>query len=541
MPMGRPLVAGNLLWVVMLIFSLAAMLLTSCTGAEPEITPSTTTAQAATASQPHDFAYSYQSDSIPGVTHQGVHAVVKNTTRIKSVEQLQTYANASTQAFAISNSKDTIVVGTKGVEVLFPANCFVLPYEGAEVKIELKEYKSSADFFFAGLSTLSNGQLLESGGTVYISATCNGQEVAMKEGKQATVAFPTGRAIPDMQTFYGQQTADGSVNWVPSNTFTTAPFKTYNLYDTKMVKKTGTKQSLSILTKHNYQIQALGAHGTCTRFADSSTYKNVLEYFDKNFTLSAADAELLKGSYITYNYKVTDDGTVEKITKAFTLLPKMNNGNQKAIKTAVKRVRAAMLAQLNAMEGLEASYIRPTGYGCRIGYMPEPIETIRIWINGTDVANTGHIRIGQMGPYEYEQATWVFNQARADSVKANDARYNFLHCAKLGWINCDRFYTNPAPKTDIVVKLASYSNTEVKVIFIDIMSVMPAYRSSAQGGYVVSNVPNNCSVKYIAVQNREDGLYFAVKDATTAEAVVTGFEFKPMTVDAIKDELASLK
>jgi len=41
-----------------------------------------------------------------------------------------------------------------------------------------------------GLSTTSNGKLLETGGMLYISATTNGEKCDLKKGKNIEIAFP---------------------------------------------------------------------------------------------------------------------------------------------------------------------------------------------------------------------------------------------------------------------------------------------------------------------------------------------------------------
>ncbi len=528
-PMGRPLVAGSLLWVAMLIFSLAAMLLTSCTGAEPEITPSTT-AQGATATQPHDFAYSYQSDTVANTQSAGI----RPATRIKSLNQLQTLANAATQNFAITNKKDTVVIGNKGVKVLFPANCFVLPYPGAKVNVELKEYNSTADFFFAGLSTQSNGQLLESGGTIYISASCDGREVKLQNGKQVKLAFPTGRTVPGMQTFLGDEQSNGTVNWIPTNNTATNTFASYNLYAQKKVKGIKKKQALSKLTTPRYQVQALGSWGYCTRFSDTTKYKNVLEYFDKNFSISKEDAALLKGTYIGFNY-IIGARKAMWVKAKFYHWPSTAGYTKYGLKGAIKRVKSAFLKTLKAMEKVENT---KTSFGCGGARLT---EEIRLYINDLDMSTVdAKITLGGTIEQEYEYDAWEYDQYKADSIAQNDARFYILNTGVLGWINCDRFYDNTAPRNNIVVKVDADSDTEVRVIFKDIMSLMDAVYSADSGEHTVYSVPNNCNVKYIAMQNRPDGMYYAVKDATTAQTNVTGFEFKPMTVDAIKGELASL-
>ena len=56
----------------------------------------------------------------------------------------------------------------------------------------------------------------------------------------------------------------------------------------------------------------------------------------------------------------------------------------------------------------------------------------------------------------------------------------------------------------------------------------------------VGGVPDKTDVKVMVVDKRPEGVFYAMKDYTTGSGVVKGFDFKPMTVEAIKKELAAL-
>lgn len=519
LPVGKPSSLHRVAVFVVLLLA-ALLLLSSCTDYENAIGQ-----QMVVKPIPKQADLALSTDSVlPDTT---INAEVVLT----SAAQLKGLAGTSYKTVTISNKTDTIITGKKGVQAMFPAGCFELPYANAQVKVEMQEYNSQADFFFAGLTTLSNGKLLESGGTVYINATCDGKEVKMKQGKQVQLAFPTGRAVPGMQTFYGQKDAEGNVNWEASNNFTTEPFKNYNLYTKKKAKGTRYIQKLSKLTKANFQVQALGSYGVCTRFADTGKYKNILEYYDDNFEISANDAELLKGSYIAFTYYTWRN--VKRINAKFVFWPK-NYASNKEVRLAAKRVKDDFLKALKKAEGLESS----RSGGCM---KAAGVEEIRLFINDLEEPKPDEkICLGGMEVKEYEAYDWEYNQHLADSIAKVDARYYFLKTEKLGWINCDRFYKNEAPRTDVFVDVKYTPGTEVVVVFKDIMSVMHGIGSSAMGGFTVANIPTGCNVKYIAMQNRSNGLYYAVKDASTSQGKVSGFEFKPMTVAAIKKELAGI-
>ncbi|UPT66729.1 MAG: hypothetical protein M0D57_20210 [Sphingobacteriales bacterium JAD_PAG50586_3] len=123
---------------------------------------------------------------------------------------------------------------------------------------------------------------------------------------------------------------------------------------------------------------------------------------------------------------------------------------------------------------------------------------------------------------------------------ANNADYYMMNTGKLGWINCDRFYENNKPKGTVIARVDEVKpGLTVKLIFKDILSVMNMY-GGKEGNYTSDKIPVGEKVKIMVVDKRKDGMYYAVKDGITGDGTIDGFEFKPMTVEAIKKELASL-
>jgi mono/diheme cytochrome c family protein len=85
-----------------------------------------------------------------------------------------------------------------------------LQSENNNVKLEIKEALSSSDIVLAGLTTMSNGQSLSSGGMIYINAAA-GYKVQIK--KEVEILVPTKNYNPDMQVFKGKENK-GAVDWI---------------------------------------------------------------------------------------------------------------------------------------------------------------------------------------------------------------------------------------------------------------------------------------------------------------------------------------
>lgn len=127
------------------------------------------------------------------------------------------------QLFSFSAQKGKFIQGKNGIQIDIPENSFLgpdgRPYQG-QVSLVLQEALSMKDMILQNLSTTSNGELIETGGMIYLAAKGeNGEELSLAEGKDLTVGFPgAAAALPGMQIFQGPNTADphAEINWQPT-------------------------------------------------------------------------------------------------------------------------------------------------------------------------------------------------------------------------------------------------------------------------------------------------------------------------------------
>lgn len=127
------------------------------------------------------------------------------------------------QNFSFSAAKGTIIEGEKGTVLQIPANCFVDEKGNVvtgEISFLLQEAYSYGDMLFQNLSTVSNGELLETGGMLFIEAKdTTGNVLEIREGAEIIAAMAgTAAQLPEMQTFEGKlDTTTNSINWVATN------------------------------------------------------------------------------------------------------------------------------------------------------------------------------------------------------------------------------------------------------------------------------------------------------------------------------------
>ncbi len=153
--------------------------------------------------------------------------VVTNTSL--TVKEFIENNSAKKQPFTINvtNVNDTIV-GSLGTKVIFPSNAFVTQGGQAvtgEITIQLIEIFDKAAMLLSDRPTTSDGQLLVSGGEIFIGATANGQELKLVGNRAILVELQAVNVDKDMTLFTGAL-KDDQFNWtaVPDVVASPKPF-----------------------------------------------------------------------------------------------------------------------------------------------------------------------------------------------------------------------------------------------------------------------------------------------------------------------------
>jgi hypothetical protein len=115
------------------------------------------------------------------------------------------------------NANDTAFLSAEGVLVSIPDNAFLLngkPYKEPAV-IQWQEALDGASIVKAGLSTVSDGKLLETQGMFSFSAkTPEGKQLTINPKVGIYVQVPVDEYKEGMQLFDGEKDANGNINWV---------------------------------------------------------------------------------------------------------------------------------------------------------------------------------------------------------------------------------------------------------------------------------------------------------------------------------------
>lgn len=123
------------------------------------------------------------------------------------------------QTFEILTTERSIVSGIEGTTLIFEPNSFIDKvgniYNGS-VKIHLKEFRSLPNMLLEGLTTSSNGKMLETQGMIFISATKpDSSELKLRKNVNFDICFQIQKAQEEYELFYGEK-IEKEINWQPA-------------------------------------------------------------------------------------------------------------------------------------------------------------------------------------------------------------------------------------------------------------------------------------------------------------------------------------
>lgn len=121
--------------------------------------------------------------------------------------------------------------------------------------------------------------------------------------------------------------------------------------------------------------------------------------------------------------------------------------------------------------------------------------------------------------------------------------YETVELMNFGWINCDRFWYAPSPKSDIqlLVNNDSLSGARMYAVFSDINSIMTAqYWKGMKDTAVFRNVPIGKELTIIALSSKnETPFIFETKINTEMDSQVE-IDFVASTQAELKEKMKSL-
>ncbi len=124
------------------------------------------------------------------------------------------------QAFTINSNVDNVITGASGTKVYIGGGTLRNLTGGqitGNVTITLKEVFKLSDMILNNAPTMSNGEILTSGGEVFVSATQNGQELTLESNTTFFISIPAPNGTTDSMNVFIGEDSSGVIAWEPVN------------------------------------------------------------------------------------------------------------------------------------------------------------------------------------------------------------------------------------------------------------------------------------------------------------------------------------
>lgn len=219
-----------------------------------------------------------------------------------------------TQTFTVAAKKITVIKARQGLKVT--VNPAVLEKENGDavdgkITVSIVELTNSNDLFKSNAATVSNGQLLASGGSYFVGMTCNGQKLRIKNGKTMQIQFPKIKG-DNMELFYGERNEEGNMNWVkagqelePEEPIDEIEFTDSNrnaFVEFKPTYELLTKNELKLYRSLNDEVYFYKRKMTIKELVDTVNKHSTKVFIDTVFAWPKSIEELLKDKRIDTNY-----------------------------------------------------------------------------------------------------------------------------------------------------------------------------------------------------------------------------------------------
>lgn len=410
----------------------------------------------------------------------------------------------------IDNSKDTLIFGSQGTGLYFEKNSFVLSdgsYPKGEISIQLKECYSNSDMIREGLSTTSNGKLLETRGMINVLAYSNDQELKLKDGKKFIIHFPkdSSDSKQQMNLFYGNDNGTTGLDWeLDSNT---------------LLKPTA--------FMNGWSTRGYAGGDTSRRgfYFKGQTSDSIYDYFYKNFDnskLKATKEDLLDKLYEA-EFTVTTEGKITNVN-----ISEMNYDNAGNRILSGENADPYFYEYIQQIPQLEPFY----------GYIGNGI------LKPIDSRCSFYFSIGLYPPdyLENENYNNLFNRKYSSfknntitSINEAELNYYIFSSTKLGWINCDFFWETNDEKIDYMVKVDPRSNPNIKLVFKESKTILAG---TLEGDtYVFRNVPVNRDIKIVAISFKGSQPLLGISLTKTDKQPFEKLEYRNFTLTDLEEEI----
>lgn len=421
------------------------------------------------------------------------------------------------QNIEIDPTTDNTIVGQQGTTVLISANSLV-DEQGkpisAKTNIQLKECYSIADIVASNLQTVHNGEILQTRGMIYLTATTpDGKTVSIDKSKPIRFEMPVSSNSPDAKFFKGTRDESGNINW----TTVEEPSKKLIPFPIKMIAP---RPDFECRPDFGFTQDPNIWKDTTAKYYytndDITKYENTLlatrEFKARYYSYCMSDLTKIYIANLDKNMWEVDELVVQYF-----------------IKDSTNRVN------------FELNNIPP---GLNGGKRTKEQEDAHQWL--VDHAKEyGHKMIEIFKNFAAQKLTKVDQNLKLDTTKIKDFNKAFIayETVEFGWINCDIFYNDPnAEKIKLFVQ-TNEAPSIINIIFKDKRIILDGIEdgnnkfrfTKNEDGY--NKLPKGDTAIILAIGYRDNKIIFASKEIIIGQKGIEKLDLQVITADELKKRL----
>jgi len=462
---------------------------------------------------------------------------------------------APLQNFSVTEGNQLIDL-EHGASIYVPKDAFVYadgtPVTGT-VDIEVIEAYKMTDFMAHGLITQSHGEMLETGGMLYVNATAGGEPVQIAENRSIEIIYPVQQVEEGMELFYAEESDDGIV-WTPTDTeLRTTQVKNDPImidldeianYDFGRVEKP-TLQFEDMPDRPTYGDIPFPPSA---KLYSPEKYKELYANYEKNLDTWQHRKPFYEQELKKWNEEV--DRRLDKVNdyrnallemkykvKLITALKGLDKMvGRRAPSELVKRIFSFINKPMQINVDDRAMYLEAFGNHTR-GLISERSLTINNLGYKVFPKNSKFYTDIRRKIFEAEKVVLEKRIAEGGTIDRKNFGSYIANISQLGWINCDRFERSGKELTNVTVEMTP-EDTKVYLIYKDIRSFLS--KTSQNSNVVFKNSPIGEPVKVIAVKLVDGKPQMAVRDITIEAGQYVSLDFFPAQLTDVRAELNSV-
>lgn len=482
--------------------------------------------------------------------------IIATCFKIESVDQITDFLLPDQkQYYNLDNQKSDKLTLEQGTIVEIPDNAFVYADSGEEaagqVVITAQEVFGYNEIIQSDWHTMSGNEILETAGMVQVTATADGRELLLKEGKSIQISIPTETNQEGMQLFDGQVEGDSS-NWVASETPLKVSAEEMNPvkidltaifdYDLGEFKKPSAPRYNKM---PSYPSKRLQPNPPSETLYTGEKYDELMKSYEsklkeyKEFEASRSDllsdwnkeVDLRLKSIYDYRKELRDIQTKIRIKSAIAKVYKQRDEvshddlMSELIATSTSSISISGFNKRNlilkALQGSAKRVIEERELSMKVDTTTNSLmKQHEIWAVAKKLKN---------------EASLKRSMENGVDDRATKLRYVFSS-SNLGWFNCDRFLQiAQADKRNLEVQRSK--DEVVFVIFKDFRGVLKS-RKLKNGKALFNNIPKESKVSVIGIKLSEDAKpMMAVKEMVIENDTEVALDYNQSSLAQIKNAL----